>query len=343
MAVANNDLVVGPVIPALGVTVISLDFYFELEEWLDVYKSGSETPLILNTDYTTTGEGTGTGAITLAVAADGVDSYSVYLNVPLQRSSDLQTRGEFKSGPFNLELDRVWQAMQGISTRLGRALSVSRTSASVDVLFSDDASLRAGNSLAFSGDGTALVIGPSIADVLAVAPAAAAALASENAAAASAAAALASESAAALSEAAADADAIATAADAAATAADRVQTGLDVAATALVYLGVKSADPTTDNEGNPLLLGAQYFNDVTNTVRVFNGIAFIELVGGGGKFYGNAGTVGTASGDIFRANAKTLTVSATIGATENASAAGPLTIDTGVTLTVTSGGSLVIV
>ena len=47
-----------------------------------------------------------------------------------------------------------------------------------------------------------------------------------------------------------------------------------------------------------------------------------------------------ASG-IFRTNAQNLTSNVTIGATENANVTGPLTVDSGVTLTVESGGTLV--
>lgn len=123
----------------------------------------------------------------------------------------------------------------------------------------------------------------------------AAAAASAVAAAASAAAALVSENAAAADAIATAADAISTAADAAATAADAVQTGLDASAAAasqsaaLVsanaaaasydlfddrYLGAKASDPTLDNDGNPLVAGAMYFNTSTNATRIYTGSAF---------------------------------------------------------------------
>lgn len=127
MAVSANDLIVGPLTPALGVTTISLDFYFEQAAWLEVYKSGSETALILNTDYTVTGAGTGSGVVTLTEAADGVSAYTVYLVVPLQRSSDMQTRGGFQSEPFNIEMDRLWQALQFLSTQRLRSFRVGAT------------------------------------------------------------------------------------------------------------------------------------------------------------------------------------------------------------------------
>lgn len=66
----------------------------------------------------------------------------------------------------------------------------------------------------------------------------------------------------------------------------------------------------------------------------------------GGLFRGNNGQVGNSVsgvGDIIRVNADRLTVDVSINSGENASAAGPLEVAAGVTLTVNAGGSLVIV
>lgn len=169
MAVSENDLVVGPLVPAAGVTTISLDFYFEQAAWLEVYKSGSETPLVLNTDYTVTGAGSSSGVVTLATAANGADSYSVYLVVPLQRSSDMQLRGEFKSEPFNIEMDRLWQAVQGINTQMERSVRLSKSSTATAPFLLD---AQAGRALVWNGDGDGLISGPT-ADEIAAAQAAA--------------------------------------------------------------------------------------------------------------------------------------------------------------------------
>ncbi len=40
------------------------------------------------------------------------------------------------------------------------------------------------------------------------------------------------------------------------------------------YLGQKSSDPSTDNDGNALVTGAIYFNTTTNVMRVYNGSAW---------------------------------------------------------------------
>ena len=134
MAVLENDLVVGPLTPAAGVTTISLDFDGTGWEagWLEVYKSGSETPLVLNADYTVANAGTINAVVTLATPANGNDIYSVYLVTPLERSSDMQLRGEFKSDPFNKEMDRLWQRLQFIQTLINRSLAVGRTDGSPD-------------------------------------------------------------------------------------------------------------------------------------------------------------------------------------------------------------------
>ena len=66
---------------------------------------------------------------------------------------------------------------------------------------------------------------------------------------------------------------------------------------------------------------------------------------GAGYFQGENGATGDTTngkGDIFRVHEQQLDTNVTIGATDNALAAGPLTIATGVTLTVTTGGNLVI-
>jgi hypothetical protein len=40
------------------------------------------------------------------------------------------------------------------------------------------------------------------------------------------------------------------------------------------FLGAKSSNPTVDNDGNPLVTGALYFNTVANEMRVYNGSAW---------------------------------------------------------------------
>ena len=113
-----------------------------------------------------------------------------------------------------------------------------------------------------------------------------------------------------------------------------------------VYLnGVKLINGTdfTASNGSDVVLttGAT----VSDTVETIAFVASDTVTVGGGYYKGERGTVGTATGagDIFRVNEQELNTNVTIDATENASATGPLTVASGITLTVTTGGSLSIV
>jgi hypothetical protein len=165
MTVASNDLLVGPVTPTNGTTLISLDFYFENASDLEVYKSGSNTPLTITTDYTVSlpsGVNETDGSITLVTPADGTDRYSIYLKQPLARSSDLQFRSDQRSPVLNLELDRLWRAIQGIDTALDRVFRFSQTSDVPLPLDAETAAARSNQLIGFTADGTqlALIITP---------------------------------------------------------------------------------------------------------------------------------------------------------------------------------------
>ena len=66
---------------------------------------------------------------------------------------------------------------------------------------------------------------------------------------------------------------------------------------------------------------------------------------GGAYFQGENGCVGATAGkgDIFRVHEKELNTNVTIAATDNALASGPLTVASGITLTISNGGRLAIV
>ena len=84
------------------------------------------------------------------------------------------------------------------------------------------------------------------------------------------------------------ADVVSTGLDKTATNADVVLTGADVISAAAsasaaaasadafddVYLGSKSSDPTTDNDGDPLAAGMLYYNTVSNIMRIYSGSAW---------------------------------------------------------------------
>lgn len=103
------------------------------------------------------------------------------------------------------------------------------------------------------------------------------------------------------------------------------------------------AGTTAQRDGTPSA-GYIRFNSTDSTFEGYDGTAWGSIGGaGGGLFKGENGEVGSSAGDIFRVNEQTLNTDVTIDADENASAAGPLTVASGVTLTVSVGGNLVIV
>ncbi len=91
--------------------------------------------------------------------------------------------------------------------------------------------------------------------------------------------------------------------------------------------------------------GQLRFNDDIDKFEGYDGTAWGTVGGGGGFFKGENGSVGDATtgpGDIFRINEQELNTSVTISGTENASCTGPLAVASGVTLTVSAGGTLAI-
>jgi hypothetical protein len=146
---------------------------------------------------------------------------------------------------------------------------------------------------------------------------AAAALVSQNAAAASAAAALVSENNAAASATTATTQAgiattQATNAGNSATAAGTSATNANNSAIAAAasydsfddrYLGAKASNPALDNDGDTLLVGAIYFNTVSNEMRVWTGAAWVLATGiaGVSSFNTRTGAVTLTSADVTSA------------------------------------------
>ena len=99
---------------------------------------------------------------------------------------------------------------------------------------------------------------------------------------------------------------------------------------------------TGQRDGSPAV-GDFRYNSTTNEFEGYSGAspAWGGIGAGAGYFKGDNGTTGSSAGDIFRINEQALDLSTTITSTENASATGPLTVSSGITLTVE--GTLVII
>ena len=112
-----------------------------------------------------------------------------------------------------------------------------------------------------------------------------------------------------------------------------------------VYMnGVKLVDGTdfTATNGSTVVLTTGAAADDVVDIVMFTAVDLSTAVGGG-RYKGERGTLGpaAAAGDIFRVHEQQLNNNVTIDTTENALAAGPLTIADGVTLTVNGNLSVV--
>jgi len=99
---------------------------------------------------------------------------------------------------------------------------------------------------------------------------------------------------------------------------------------------------TLERDGSPAV-GDFRYNSTTGEFEGYAGSspAWGGIGAGAGYFKGDNGTVGSSAGDIFRINEAALDADVTITSTENGSATGPLTVSSGITLTVE--GTLVII
>jgi hypothetical protein len=85
--------------------------------------TGAVTTLTLGSDYTVTGAGsTSGGSITLTSGATEDDVYTIYRDVPNERTTDFQTAGDFFAETVNDELDRIVMMIQQLNTVDQRSL-----------------------------------------------------------------------------------------------------------------------------------------------------------------------------------------------------------------------------
>ena len=101
-------------------------------------------------------------------------------------------------------------------------------------------------------------------------------------------------------------------------------------------------DGTVDNQdiADNAITTAKIPDGAITAAKINSGVTL-----GGAYFQGENGAVGATAGkgDIFRVHEKELNTNVTIAATDNALASGPLTVASGITLTIANGGRLAIV
>ena len=89
-----------------------------------------------------------------------------------------------------------------------------------------------------------------------------------------------------------------------------------------VYLGSKSSNPTTDNDGDALAAGMLYFNTTTNRLRVYTGSTWVEIDSGMTSFT----LAGSSGSDQTITNGNTLTIAAGTGITTTGGSTDTVTI-----------------
>ena len=278
---------------------------------------GTETVQTITTHYTVTGVGSASGGNVVfgSAPASGV-TVVILREQPLTQGLDLVANDPFPAESLEEALDKLVFMTQKHEEELGRAIKASRTNTLTGSEFTISATDRANKIFAFDGSGnvsitqaigifkgdwgasTSYVVRDIVKDTstnnIFIANTAHtssgsqplttntdsakwdllvdAASATTSATAAAASATTATTKA---SEAATSATTATTKASEAATSATNAAASFDNLDDR--YLGAKSSDPSTDNDGDALITGALYFNTTDGEMKVFNGSAFITI------------------------------------------------------------------
>jgi hypothetical protein len=235
--ISNNDPRISYSV-AQGVTQTSFAVPFEFFDDSDVNVYVDGTLKTITTDYTISGGGGSTGTVTISVTgASGGSVVVLTRNITIERTTDFTAGADINRAALNTQLDTLTAIAADVKDRTGLALSYNdRTVGAITEL--PDVSGLKGKTLSFNAATGAPEAGPSIGEISNAGTFATNASNSATAAATSA------------SNAAATYDSFD----------DR-------------YLGAKSTvsgDPTVDNDGDPLIDGALFFDTTNNVTKVYD-------------------------------------------------------------------------
>ena len=278
---------------------------------------GTETTQTITTHYTVSGVGSVSGGnVTFGTAPASGVTVVILREQPLTQGLDLVANDPFPSASFEDQLDKLTFMVQQHDEELGRTIKASKTNTITGSEFTISAADRANKIFAFDSSGdvnitqeigtfkgnwaasTAYVVRDLVKDTstnnIFIVNSAHTSSGSQplttntnsakydlivDAASASTSATAAATSATASATSATAAASSATSAATAQTAAETAKTSAETAFDNLDdrYLGAKSSDPSTDNDGDALITGALYFNTTDGEMKVFDGSSFITI------------------------------------------------------------------
>lgn len=97
------------------------------------------------------------GSVVFTTAPSAGQLLVLRRNIALQRLNDYQRNGDLLAQVLNLDLDRIWQALQGLRQDATRAIKLPDDTLT-DQIIADDATARAGKVVGFDSSGNAVAV-----------------------------------------------------------------------------------------------------------------------------------------------------------------------------------------
>ena len=112
---------------------VAFDYPFPIFTDADLVVDVDGVTQALTTDYTVSGEGDDTGGtVTFLSAMAGGEIVTIYRSMVIERTTDFSQNGEFSSGTFNDELDRITLVLQDLRSQIKRSLRLPMTAEVTD-------------------------------------------------------------------------------------------------------------------------------------------------------------------------------------------------------------------
>jgi hypothetical protein len=136
-----------------GQTVFPYTFTALSDTDIKVVKNGVTLTLGGGNDYTVSGIGSYGGNVTLNVGATTGDTLSVYLDMPIDRTTNYQNSGDFLAVDVNGDVNKSYIAMQQLATKLSQGVRKPVADVGSIDMELPDAATRANKMLAFDSSG----------------------------------------------------------------------------------------------------------------------------------------------------------------------------------------------